>query len=365
MTSAVMATVMPAAPTMPDAAAGQPLRVLLGMSGGLDSTCSALLLKEAGYHVEGASIVMHDYTDTESARRAADEVGIELHILDARAIFAESVMRPFADAYMRGRTPNPCVFCNPAVKFAALHEYAGEHGFDKIATGHYAFVEKSVDGRCFISRAADSRKDQSYALWGLSQSQLAKLILPLGAKDKHELRDFAVKMGLSSAKSAESQEICFIPDNDYAGWLKRERGYIPSEGNFISDDGRILGRHRGVAFYTVGQRKGLGVSFGKPMYVSAIDYGANTVTLTESGGEYMSRAEISGLNFQFLPPERAVGTIRAAVRIRYAANPLPAAITFRDDGAEIAFDTPARAVTPGQSAVAYDGDRLLFGGYIV
>lgn len=351
---------------------GQRKTVLLGMSGGLDSTCAALLLREAGYRVEGAAIVMHDFTDTDAARRAAAETGVPLHILDARGIFAEAVMRPFAGEYMSGRTPNPCVFCNPAVKFAALLEYADAHGFEKIATGHYAFTGEESD-RFFIRRASDAKKDQSYALWGLSQAQLSRLLLPLGGHDKRELREFAAKAGLSAADSAESQEICFIPDGDYAGWLEREYGYVPREGDFIDESSRVLGRHRGVAFYTVGQRKGLGLSFGKPMYVSAIDYARNTVTLTESGGEYMTRTKVRGLNFQLLSPEHAVGTLHASVRIRYAAEPIPAEIAFRyspnrgvteASEAIISFDNPARAVTPGQSAVAYDGDRLLFGGFI-
>ncbi len=339
-------------------------RVLLGMSGGLDSACSALILKESGYDVEGACIVMHDYSDTSAARIAAEEAGIALQVIDARSVFADAVMRPFADEYMRGRTPNPCVFCNPAVKFASLLSFADANGFDFIATGHYAFVG-CEGGRYFIRRATDSPKDQSYALWGLTQAQLSRLILPLGGRDKRELREFAKQRGLSAAKSAESQEICFIPDGDYAGWLSREYGYAPREGNFIDADGNVLGRHRGIAFYTIGQRKGLGISLGKPVYVSSIDYENNTVTLAEPGGEYMTRAELCRLNFQMLSPEKTADRISAAVRVRYAAEPIPAEITFRDNSAHVEFTTPARAVTPGQSAVAYDGDRLLFGGYIL
>lgn len=341
--------------------------MLVGMSGGLDSTAVALLLREAGYDVHGAAIVMHDYTDTAAARRAADELCIPLHIIDAKDAFARFVMRPFADGYMRGLTPNPCVFCNPAVKFAALHDYARSRGFDRIATGHYAFVD-SENGRYFIRRAASAKKDQSYALWGLSQDQLSMLLLPLGSRDKGELREYARRLGLTAAASGESQEICFIPDSDYVAWLRREYGYEPREGDFVDTDGNVLGRHRGVAFYTVGQRKGLGLSLGRPMYVSHIDPARNTVTLAPPGGEYMRCAELEGLNFQLLDPHQIPDKLRAAVRIRYAADPIQSAITFTEIGgamrATVEFDTLARAVTPGQSAVAYDGDRLLFGGFI-
>lgn len=342
-------------------------KVLVGMSGGLDSTTAAHLLREQGYEVEGAAIIMHEHTDISGARRSAEELGLNLHIVDAREKFKEAVMRPFADEYMRGRTPNPCVFCNPAVKFAALTDYALENGFDRIATGHYAFVD-STGGRYFIRRAASAKKDQSYALWGLTQAQLSMLMLPLGERDKAQLREYAAELGLSAAQSEESQEICFIPDGDYVAWLRENYGYEPREGDFIDTEGNVLGRHKGVANYTIGQRKGLGISLGKPMYVSAIDPERNTVTLAPPGGEYMTRAWLYGLNFQLLSPYNLPERLHAEVRIRYAAQPIPAEIAFTEtDGvlsAEIAFDAPARAVTPGQSAVVYDGDRLLLGGFI-
>ncbi len=222
---------------------------------------------------------------------------------------------------MRGRTPNPCVFCNPAVKFGVLCDYARAHGFDYVATGHYAFVGFD-SGRFFIRRAASDRKDQSYALWGLSQDQLSMLILPLGGREKAELRELARSRGLSAASSAESEDICFIPDGDYVSWLKENYGYEPREGDFVDEHGNV----------------------------------------------YMSRAVLSGLNFQLLDPAKLPERLRAEVRIRYAAKPVPAEIYFTEAGsgleAEVVFDTPARAVTPGQSAVAYSDDALLFGGFI-
>lgn len=365
MTSAAGETVSTAATDPSRPSRGR--RVLVGMSGGLDSTATAMILRDEGCVVEGAAVIMHEHTDTAAARCAAAELGIPLHEIDARARFCTDVMRPFAEEYMRGRTPNPCVFCNPAVKFGVLCDYARAHGFDYVATGHYAFVGFD-SGRFFIRRAVSDRKDQSYALWGLSQDQLSMLILPLGGREKAELRELARSRGLSAASSAESEDICFIPDGDYVSWLKENYGYEPREGDFVDEHGNVLGRHRGIAYYTVGQRKGLGLSIGAPMYVKSIDAENNTVTLTPPGGEYMSRAVLSGLNFQLLDPAKLPERLRAEVRIRYAAKPVPAEIYFTEAGsgleAEVVFDTPARAVTPGQSAVAYSDDALLFGGFI-
>ena len=332
------------------------------MSGGVDSAFSAELLKSMGHTVEGAVLDMHGFTDVEGAKRAAERSGIALHVIDCREEFEKSVASYFAEEYKRGRTPNPCTVCNRAVKIGGLVRYAVENGFDKAATGHYARIGKE-NGRYFIMDGADEKKNQSYMLWQLSQEQISRLYLPLGNLLKSDIKERARALGIESAGKPESQDICFLPNGGYAEYVEKRLGASP-EGDFIGADGRVLGRHKGIINYTVGQRRGLGIALGERMFVSAIDPVANTVTLQSASGEGFKSATLTDLSFQLMSEEEACGEHRVAVRIRYAAKPTEATLTVDGTGARLIFDTPIKAVTPGQSAVAYRDGRILMGGVI-
>ncbi len=338
------------------------MRILVGLSGGLDSTYTAHLLKEAGHEVIGASVVMHDFTDTSEAEKSASDVGIPYIKIDCRKRFDEYVVEKFISEYSCGRTPNPCIECNPYVKFHALCSYAENNGFDKVATGHYSSVIYE-NGRYFIKRARFDSKDQSYVLWKLSQKQLSMLCFPLSEFSKKEIRDKAYSLGFSSATAPESQENCFIPDDNYISFIKEKSHQIFSEGNFIDKFGNVIGKHKGILNYTVGQRKGLGVSFGEPMFVSSIDSVNNTVTLVRSGEEFFESMTVGELNFQKACPIE-YGEISAQVKVRYSAKPIPCKLVFEKKNLTVTFNSPVRAVTPGQSAVFYDKDDLLLGGII-
>lgn len=337
------------------------MKILLGMSGGLDSTYSLRILQDQGYTVEGAVLVMHRYTDTEAAKKAAENAGIPIHIIDCTELFDHEVADNFAKEYSRGRTPNPCTVCNRFVKFEMLRRFAKENGFDKIATGHYASVKQS-EGRFFITRPLDERKDQSYMLWSLTQEQLSMLVLPLAELKKEKIREEARGLGIESADRPESQDICFLPNGGYAEFVESRVG-ASREGNFVTPDGKVLGRHRGIVHYTVGQRRGLGISLGERMFVSGIDHKNNTVTLVPSG-TVSDRAYVTGLNFQKLSEQSEGVEKELQVKIRYAAPPAKCKVRFlAGDRAEIYFYTPVSSVTPGQSAVFYDGEGdLVFGG---
>ncbi len=345
------------------------MKILLGMSGGVDSSYTAEMLKADGFEVEGAVLVMHSETDTEGAKRAAEKTGIPLHVIDCRAEFEAEVADYFAREYAVGRTPNPCTVCNRTVKFQRLCEYASENGFDKIATGHYADIGYE-NGRYFIKKGADEKKDQSYMLWNLTQEQLSVLVLPLCHLTKDEIKSKASELGVESAGKPESQDICFLPNGGYVEFVRSRLGdryeNVTREGDFIDPDGNVLGKHRGIINYTVGQRRGLGIALGKRMFVSEIDPEKNTVTLMPDGGSYSNRARIGMLNFQKMnAPANEGTTVNAEIKVRYAAKPVQARVTFFGDEAEIEFSEPIRAIARGQSAVAYDGDGILFGGAFI
>ena len=338
------------------------MRILVGMSGGADSSFAALRLLDEGHEVEGAVLVMHDYTDTAAASLAAQEIGIPLHVVDCRAAFEEHVVEYFVNEYKKGRTPNPCTVCNGAVKFKMLYDYAMKNGFDRIATGHYARVGYE-NGRYSISRAEDLKKDQSYMLWRLSQDILARLVLPLWGIDKEEVRRTLADRGITSSKSPDSQEICFIPDDDYVSFIKN-RTCDFEKGSFVDKDGNVLGKHEGIIGYTVGQRKGLGVSLGKRMFVTRIDPVKNEVVLSENP-DTTDSVSVSDICFSGVSEVGAGEVVEGEVKLRYLARAIPAKAKFIDTKhATLTLDVPEKSVTPGQSAVFYRDKKLLFGGFI-
>lgn len=352
-------------------------KVLLGMSGGVDSSVAALLLLKAGYDVTGMTMRLRpdaymqqsasggccSLDDIDDARRVCYQLGIEHLVLNFTEQFERDVIQYFADQYAAGRTPNPCIACNRHLKFDAMLKKARLLGFDYIATGHYAVIEQNESGRWLLKKAPAS-KDQSYVLYSMTQDQLAHTLMPLGAYTKPEARQMAEEAGLRVAHKPDSQEICFVEDNDYASFLERYTGVKAPEGEFVDAQGRVLGHHKGITHYTIGQRKGLGVSFGKPMYVTKIDAAHNRITLGEEGSQYAPSLVAEDLNF--IPFDTLKEPLRAQVKVRYQARPAQAFLTPLDGGrVRVDFDEPQRSVTPGQAVVFYDGDLVLGGGVIV
>ena len=296
----------------------------------------------------------------QAARDAAAALGVPVHVIDASDAFEREVITPFCESYCAGQTPNPCLWCNPAVKFRLLAQKADELGCRYIATGHYARVELCPDGVCRLCTPESAARDQTYMLYRLPQDILARLILPLGDFEKDDVREIARDIGLSCADAPDSMEICFIPDGDYAAFI-RSRGYVPLAGHFIGPDGEDLGPHAGVDHYTIGQRKGLGVAAGRPLFVKAI-LPSGDVQLAESGGEYASGLTLDGI----VTPDGAPlpdGEYRA--KVRSAAKPVPCHFEAHGDGTgALTFPEPVRAPAPGQSAVLYRGGFVLGGGFI-
>ena len=353
-------------------------RVLLGMSGGVDSSGAAVLLQQAGYSVTGCTLRLYDnealglpegssgcsLEDVEAARAAACRLGIEHFVFNFTDLFRREVMEPFVAEYTAGRTPNPCIQCNRRVKFSALLQRANELGFDYIATGHYARVRYDETGNRYqLLRGLDRAKDQSYFLYPLSQEILSRLLLPLGEYGKDQVRILAAEAGLANARRPDSQDICFVPDGDYMAFLTRFGGLVPREGAFVDRQGRVLGRHRGLEAYTRGQRRGLGVSAPHPLYVLDKDPERNQVILG-SNGELFSRSLIAG-EVQWVSIPCPAGEIAVEARIRHTPVSAPAAVRPLPDGRiEVRFVQPQRAVTPGQSVVLYRDDLVLGGGVI-
>ena len=341
------------------------LKVLVGISAGVDSAYTLSYLKNAGYDVSAAYLIMtDDGSDITKAKKVADEAGVQFFSVDCRKEFRDFVVADFINEYKIGRTPNPCVVCNRFVKIEKLVEFALSNGFDKVATGHYADV-RFENGLYSVYRSHDSKKDQSYMLWRLTQFQLSKLLLPLSKIEKSDVRVKAQELNLSSANTKDSLDICFIPDGDYAKFLTTN-GISDVPGRFVSASGKFLGKSKGIINYTVGQRRGLGLAMDKSVYVTRIDAETNMVTVDYEDGIYSECFTVSNTNFIGIENADSLNQDDIFVKIRYAATPQKCSVIRHGDIYEIqSYDKPFRAVTPGQSAVFYNGDgKLLFGGYI-
>lgn len=352
-------------------------KVLIAMSGGVDSAVAAHLVKSAGHDVIGATMKLYcpgqklhpDENgmmvgdEMEDARAVARLVGIEHTVLNYEHEFRSLVVDSFVFEYENAKTPNPCVVCNRTLKFGKMMEAAEAYGADFLATGHYARIERDGNGRCLLRRAADPTKDQSYVLYMLTQAQLSKIMFPLGEYSKAQVRDIARELGFVNANKGDSQDICFIPDGDYATFIKEYTGKQYPEGHFVNAQGDILGNHRGIIHYTIGQRKGLGIALGHPVFVSHKDPVANTVTLSDNDSLFSKSVFVKHVNW--IPFSRLDSPLRVQAKIRYNMRAQPATIEqIDDDRVHISFDQPQRAITPGQSAVFYDGEYVIGGGII-
>lgn len=355
-------------------------KVLVAMSGGIDSTVAAVMLHNEGYEVIGITMKTWDYATSggskketgccsldsiNDARQVAVEVGFPHYIIDIRNEFGDYVIDNFVDEYLAGRTPNPCVLCNTHIKWEALIKRADAMGCDYIATGHYAKIRQE-NGRYVISKGLDHSKDQSYVLWGVSQECLARTIFPLGGYHKSEIRKMCFDWGYNElAKKAESYEICFVPDNDYRGFLKRRKPELESQvtgGHFVNEEGFIIGEHKGYPFYTVGQRKGLGIALGEPMFVTEIHPETNTVVLGREENLRKTTMIVGKLNL--LKYDRIPDGTEALVKIRYKDQGAMGRLYNDANVIRVEFDTSVKAIAPGQSAVFFDGDDVLGGGII-
>jgi tRNA-specific 2-thiouridylase len=346
------------------------MKITVAMSGGVDSSVAAALLKEQGHEVTGATMRLRPLTgdrredaSIEDARKVAQKLGIPHYVFDFSNVFARTVIDYFCREYGQGRTPNPCVLCNRYIKFGALWEKAQGMGSDCLATGHYAAIEKSKD-RFLLKKAADPKKDQSYFLYRLTQEQLSHTIFPLAAVTKDKVKQMAKEMGLPTANRPESQEICFIPDNDYPGFLKKYSPAPAAPGAIINNAGKIIGQHEGITRYTIGQRKGLGIAAAEPLYVTGIDYNNNSVTVGVKEETYTDELAAGDLNWIAITPPKQ--SFNAKARVRYRHQEAEATVTpVGEKEVQVKFKTPQMAVTPGQSVVFYDGETVLGGGIIL
>ncbi len=342
-------------------------KVLVAMSGGVDSSVAAWLLQKEGYNCHGVTMQLYteneEMPEAEQAKKIAAQLGIPFSLCDYRREFCSHVIDYFVKAYEDGKTPNPCVECNRTMKFGKLLEVADRLSCDKIATGHYARITKDANGRFLLSAAADDAKDQTYVLWSLSQAQLARTLFPLGELKKSEIRALAEEKGFCNAGQKDSQDICFIPDGDYVSFLENYTKKSYPCGDFIDLEGRLLGRHLGQHRYTIGQRKGLGIAFGKPTYVCRKNAADNTVTLGDN--DALFRRDLTAHNINLIAFDSIPTPIRVLAKVRYKAAPAPATAVQTDtDCLSLLFDEPQRAISPGQSVVLYDGNTLLGGGII-
>ena len=342
-------------------------RVIVAMSGGVDSSVAAFILVDEGYDCAGATLKLfrgEENPDVEDARSVARELGIPFYMVDFAEGFDEWVVRRFVEAYQRGETPNPCVDCNRFVKFSALLRRAGELGYDSVATGHY--VRRDYDagsGRYILKKGLDASKDQSYVLYALTQDQLAKALFPLGDLSKAEVRAIAESRGFLNARKKDSQDICFVPGGDHGAFIEKYTGKLLAPGRFMSPSGQVLGAHRGTPRYTLGQRKGLGLALPEPGYVCAINPSQNTVTVGDESLLFSTDFDARDINL--IACQRLDGAIKLMAKVRYRQPEQPCTVRQTgEDTLHVSFDSPQRAITPGQAVVLYDGDTVVGGGTI-
>lgn len=349
-------------------------KVVVGLSGGVDSSVAAFLLKEQGYEVIGVTMLLwtpgreHAQAEPQSvvdARKVAEHLGIEYHVLDFKAQFKKEVVDYFTSEYLAGRTPNPCNVCNRRIKWEALLAWANEQGAEYIATGHYARIDRLENGRYAIRNSVTAQKDQTYALYNLTQEQLRKTLLPVGEFSKEEIRNIAKEQNLPVADKSDSQDICFIPDGDYGAFLEKEAGdRIPGEGNFVTTDGTVIGRHKGVTHYTIGQRKGLGIAMGHPVFVCEIRPETNEVVIGENEDIFSCKLVCRDVNYMGM--EEGKEPSHCMAKVRYAHKGDMCRLEKLQDGRiSVCFEKPVRAITPGQAVVFYDGEYVLGGGIII
>lgn len=355
-------------------------KVMIGMSGGVDSSVAALRLQQEGYDVTGVTLKLFgdediiqapDATrtccalrDVEDARSVAYRLGFEHLVFNFKDAFRSHVMQPFCDSYLRGETPNPCIDCNRHIKFDAMLRRAEALGYDYIATGHYAVRRQDpATGRYLLCRPKDRSKDQTYVLYNLTQHQLAHTLFPLGDLEKVQVRQMAEAAGLVNSHKPDSQDICFVQNGTYADFIETHTGKHYPEGNFVDKDGNVLGKHKGIIRYTIGQRKGLGIALSKPMFVCEIRPETNTVVLGDNEDLFTTTLTVKDINLISVPEIKEPKKYK--VKVRYRQQEEPATVQQLDkDTLKIMFDTPQRAITKGQAAVIYDGDTVVGGGVI-
>ncbi|MDY4104559.1 MAG: tRNA 2-thiouridine(34) synthase MnmA [Oscillospiraceae bacterium] len=351
-------------------------RAMIAMSGGVDSSVAAYLMVQAGYDCLGMTMRLYNnedigktektccsLDDVEDARSVAFRLGIPFRVFNFTEEFRSCVIDRFVNAYECGETPNPCIDCNKYLKFGKIFQRMDELGYDYVVTGHYARIEQDGD-RFLLKKGLDDSKDQSYVLYGLTQAQLARTVFPLGGMTKAETRRIAEEQGFLNARKHDSQDICFVPDGDYAAFLERYTGKSYPAGEFVDTQGKILGRHKGIVRYTIGQRKGLGLALPCPMYVKDKDMAGNRVILSKNEELFSRELDAKGFNWSAL--DCPSGTIRASAKIRYKHTEQPASVTpTGPDTVHIVFDEPQRAICRGQAVVLYDGDTVLGGGTII